>query len=35
MPGVDSIMTDGVKLKFLDRPLTAEELAELIQIPGQ
>jgi NitT/TauT family transport system substrate-binding protein len=31
--GVDAIMADGVKLKFLDAPLTQEQLAELIQIP--
>jgi NitT/TauT family transport system substrate-binding protein len=30
---VDAIMADGVKLKFLDRPLTKEQLAELIRIP--
>jgi NitT/TauT family transport system substrate-binding protein len=34
--GVDAIMADGVKLKFLDAPLTKAQLAELIQIspPG-
>lgn len=31
--GVDAIMAEGVKMKFLDRPLTKDELAELIQIP--
>ena len=31
--GVDGIMADGVKLKFLDAPLTKEQLSELIQIP--
>ncbi len=31
LSAVDAIMTDGVKLKFLDKPLTAEQLAELIQ----
>jgi hypothetical protein len=31
--GVDAIMADGVKLKFLDAPLTKAQLAELIQIP--
>jgi NitT/TauT family transport system substrate-binding protein len=31
--GVDAIMADGVKLKFLDAPLTKEQLSELIQIP--
>jgi NitT/TauT family transport system substrate-binding protein len=30
---VDAIMVDGVKLKFLEKPLTKEQLAELIQIP--
>jgi NitT/TauT family transport system substrate-binding protein len=31
--GIDAIMADGVKLKFLDAPLTKEQLSELIQIP--
>jgi NitT/TauT family transport system substrate-binding protein len=31
--GTDAIMADGVKLKFLDAPLTKEQLIELIQIP--
>jgi NitT/TauT family transport system substrate-binding protein len=31
--GVDGIMTDGVKLKFLDAPLTKDQLGALIQIP--
>jgi NitT/TauT family transport system substrate-binding protein len=31
--GVDGIMADGVKMKFLDAPLTADQLSELIQIP--
>jgi NitT/TauT family transport system substrate-binding protein len=31
--GVDAIMADGVKLKFLDARLTKEQLNELIQIP--
>lgn len=30
---VDAIMAEGVKMKFLDRILTRDELAELIQIP--
>lgn len=30
---VDGIMTDAVKLKFLDAPLTKEQLAEFLQIP--
>jgi NitT/TauT family transport system substrate-binding protein len=31
--GVDGIMADGVKLKFLDAPLTKDQLGDLIQIP--
>jgi NitT/TauT family transport system substrate-binding protein len=30
---VDAVMADAVKFKFLDRPLTPEQLVELIQIP--
>jgi NitT/TauT family transport system substrate-binding protein len=30
---IDAIMTDGVKQKFLDAPLTKDQLAELIRIP--
>jgi NitT/TauT family transport system substrate-binding protein len=30
---IDAVMADGVKLKFLDKPLTKEQLGELIQIP--
>src|SRR5262245_2440062 len=30
---LDGIMRDAVKLKFLDKPLTAAQLAEFIQIP--
>jgi len=30
--GVDALMQEGVKVKLLDRPLTKEQLAELIQI---
>ena len=30
---MDGIMRDAVKLKFLDKPLTKEEIAEFIQIP--
>ncbi|MEI9804757.1 MAG: ABC transporter substrate-binding protein [Pseudolabrys sp.] len=30
---VDGAVADAVKLKFLDKPLTKEQLAELIQIP--
>jgi NitT/TauT family transport system substrate-binding protein len=33
--GIDAIMAEGVKFKFLDKPLSKEQLAELIQIlPG-
>jgi len=32
---IDGIMRDAVKLKFLDAPLTKEQLAEFIQIPPQ
>jgi len=31
--GVDAIMIEGVKLKFLDAPLSRAQLGELIQIP--
>jgi NitT/TauT family transport system substrate-binding protein len=30
---VDAVMADGVKLKFLDKPLTKEQLTELIRTP--
>ena len=30
----DAVMADAVQLKFLDRPLSKEQLAELIQIPA-
>jgi NitT/TauT family transport system substrate-binding protein len=30
---IEGIMRDAVKLKFLDKPLTAAQLSELIQIP--
>jgi len=33
MKDVDGIQMDAVKLKFLDKPLTAAQVAELIQIP--
>jgi NitT/TauT family transport system substrate-binding protein len=33
MKDLDSAMRDAVKLKFLDRPLTAEQIKEFIQIP--
>ena len=33
MADLDGVVRDAVKLKFLDEPLTKEQLAELIQIP--
>jgi NitT/TauT family transport system substrate-binding protein len=33
MADLDGIVRDAVKLKFLDKPLTKEQLAELLQIP--
>jgi NitT/TauT family transport system substrate-binding protein len=33
MADLDGAMRDAVKLKFLDKPLSAEQLAEFIQIP--
>lgn len=33
MADLDGIIRDAVKLKFLDKPLTKEQIAELIQIP--
>lgn len=33
MADLDGIKRDAVKLKFLDKPLTKEQLAELLQIP--
>jgi NitT/TauT family transport system substrate-binding protein len=33
MKDMDGIQRDAVKLKFLDKPLTKEQLAEFIQIP--
>ena len=32
--GVDSLMADAVRFKFLPAPLTKPQLAELIQIPN-
>jgi NitT/TauT family transport system substrate-binding protein len=32
--GIDSLMTDGVRFKFIPAPLTKDQLAELIQIPN-
>ncbi len=34
MADLDGAMRDAVKLKFLDKPLTAEQVAEFIQIPS-
>jgi NitT/TauT family transport system substrate-binding protein len=31
---IDAVMTEAVMLKFLDQPLSSEQLAELIQIPS-
>ena len=33
MKDLDGIVADAVKLKYIDKPLTREQLAELIQIP--
>ena len=33
MADLDGAVRDAVKLKFLEKPLTKEQLAELIQIP--
>ncbi len=33
MADLDGIIRDAVKLKFLDKPLTKEQIAELLQIP--
>jgi NitT/TauT family transport system substrate-binding protein len=33
LSGMDAVMADAVTLKFLDKPLTPEQLVELIQIP--
>ncbi len=30
---LDGAIADAVKLKFLDKPLTKEQIAELLQIP--
>jgi len=32
--GLDSVMADGIRFKFLQAPLTPQQLAELIQIPS-
>ncbi|HXF52593.1 MAG TPA: ABC transporter substrate-binding protein [Hyphomicrobiaceae bacterium] len=31
--GIDSVMADGVEMKFLKEPLTKEQLAEFFQVP--
>ena len=33
MKDLDGAMADAVKLKFLDKPLTPEQVEEFIQIP--
>ena len=33
MADLDGAIADAVKLKFLDKPLTKEQLAEFLQIP--
>jgi len=35
MEDLDGAVTDAVKLKFLDAPLSKEQLAEFLQIPGK
>jgi len=30
---LDAAIADAVKLKFLDKPLTKEQIAEMLQIP--
>ncbi len=32
--GLDTVMEDGIRFKFLQAPLTKQQLADLIQIPG-
>ena len=31
--GLDAVMADGIRFKFLQAPLSKEQLAELIQLP--
>ena len=31
--GLDTLLPEAVSLKFIDEPLTKEQLAELIQVP--
>jgi hypothetical protein len=33
--GVDQIIAEAVSMKFLAAPLTADQIKELIQIPGK
>ena len=33
MKDLDGIVRDAVKLKYIEKPLTKQQLAELIQIP--
>ena len=33
MADMDGIIRDAVKLKFLDQPLTKQQVADFIQIP--
>ena len=33
MADIDGVVKDAVALKFLDAPLTKEQLAEFLQIP--
>ena len=33
-PGIDEAMADAVTFKFLSAPLTREQIADLIQLPG-
>ena len=35
MKDMEGIQRDAVKLKFLDKPLTKEQLAEFLQIPAR
>ena len=35
MKDMEGIQRDAVKLKFLDKPLTKEQIAEFLQIPSR
>jgi hypothetical protein len=35
MKDIDGIQRDAVKLKFLDQPLSKEQLAALLQVPAR